>query len=206
MHNKIANDILDSFGEAERNSTQMRTGTISDDSPLAVKLGGSDTAYTDVIALDGAGALAVGDKVLCSMFGNALVILGRLTTTPGIESFQHNPNADLNPIGTGDANIGTNTYTTIRAGDWLFVASFDFVVDVAGAANMQGKLSVGGALQGDIARHSGLTVGFRMATQVWKVSGVAASTAIRLAANKDAAAGTMRCISANTSLIGWRRP
>lgn len=73
--------IIDRVGDLERTRPRFRKGVITDDSPLSVDLGDSGTSYTNVKALDST-AYVVNDIVAVLVFGNDLLILGRIGTGP----------------------------------------------------------------------------------------------------------------------------
>lgn len=76
MNEETAKRIDQRFRKLEREGVRYRQGVVTDDSPLSVALGGSDTPYTGVVALD-ASILKVGDTVATLTFGNDLIVLGR---------------------------------------------------------------------------------------------------------------------------------
>lgn len=61
----------------ESNMTIVRLGVVTATSPLSVTLGGSSVAYTSVKATGGA-TFTQGDTVQCLVFGNDLIIQGKV--------------------------------------------------------------------------------------------------------------------------------
>lgn len=70
-------DLLIRLGILETTTARPRRGVVSATAPLAVKLGGSTVAYTAVKRIDGP-ALVVGDPVMVAMWGNDLIVLGKI--------------------------------------------------------------------------------------------------------------------------------
>lgn len=76
MNPDVLNDIQARLDKLERTAVRYRAGEITDLNPLSVALGGSSVAYEDVRTVDG--GIQVGDQVAVIVFGNDLLILGRL--------------------------------------------------------------------------------------------------------------------------------
>lgn len=69
-------DLLRQLAEL-RTRAKLRIGVVSATAPLAVKLGGSDVAYTDVRRL-ASYVPTVGDTVAVLVAGNTLLVLGNI--------------------------------------------------------------------------------------------------------------------------------
>lgn len=78
MDDQTQRDLIQRVQTLERQAIKYRQGVITDDSPLSVALGGSDTPFTDVKRLDDGATLAVDDLVAVLTFGNDLLVLGRI--------------------------------------------------------------------------------------------------------------------------------
>jgi hypothetical protein len=70
--------------EQDRRAVHYRRGTIVALDPLEITLGGSETTYEDVRALDSAGG-AVGDEVAVLVWHGDLLVLGTISATGWIE-------------------------------------------------------------------------------------------------------------------------
>lgn len=66
----------------EQGAVRYRQGVVADDSPLTVKLGGSDVAIS-ASKIASVGALAVGDVVSVLAFGNDVLVVGAIGTPVG---------------------------------------------------------------------------------------------------------------------------
>lgn len=136
---------------------QVRLGVITDTSPLSVALGGSDTPYTNVKAVAGAG-LAVDDVVSVIRFGADLLILGRLGE--GIESGR--------AVGCFSAGHTTTCHpnnSTVKVpyvtedwdvSGWYDAADSKYVPQIAGYYRLSAALRSGTSLAGGTLVHLGL--------------------------------------------------
>lgn len=82
MNADVIRDVLSRQQELERRGARYRQGVVTVSSPLAITLGGSTTAYAGVKRL-GSYTPTVGDVVSVLMFGNDLLVLGRIAGTGG---------------------------------------------------------------------------------------------------------------------------
>lgn len=110
----VQRSVTDRLRELESAAARFRMGEVTDTTPLTVTLGGSSTAYTDVMCI-GANGPKTGDTVACLVFGNDLLVLGTLTGAPRRE-FEGIVNADGTEGGgdTGEFSVtknGTGDYT-----------------------------------------------------------------------------------------------
>jgi hypothetical protein len=117
MSNRTLQDIDRRLRAIERKMPRIRRGVVSNSSPLSVKLGGSDAAYSDLPQLAGSHP-APGDSVAALTTGHDAAVLGvlkgglvsTLPTSPelGTEVFYYAPQnrtwhlvADGDPYGSG---------------------------------------------------------------------------------------------------------
>ena len=78
MDTDTARDILRRLNALERSTPAVRLGEVTDDSPLTVRLGGSDVDIAGVATL---APVAVGDIVSALTYGPGLLVLGALLDT-----------------------------------------------------------------------------------------------------------------------------
>lgn len=79
MDDRTLEEIMDRLDRLEREKAGVRIGLVTDDSPLAVALGGSDIAYTDVKTV-GTWTPMVGQQVAVLRWGQDLLVLpGEIT-------------------------------------------------------------------------------------------------------------------------------
>jgi hypothetical protein len=80
MNPDVQRDIMRRLTELERTTVRYRAGEITDTDPLDVALGGSDVPYEDVRAVES--GVTTGDQVATLVFGNDLLVLGKVTDAP----------------------------------------------------------------------------------------------------------------------------
>lgn len=76
MDPQAIRELLERLGALERQSVRYRQGVVTTASPLAVALGGSSVPYSSVKTI--ATGLLVNDVVAVLMFGNDLLVLGKV--------------------------------------------------------------------------------------------------------------------------------
>lgn len=76
MNDEILRSLQQRLSALERTAVRYRAGEVTDTSPLSVALGGSDVPYEDVRSIEA--NVDVGDQVAALVFGNDLVVLGRI--------------------------------------------------------------------------------------------------------------------------------
>lgn len=81
MDDAALRQIMRRLDHLERTSVRARLGEVTDDSPLAVTLGGADTAIDSAPHLADV-ALDAGDPVAALTYGNGLLVLGRVGDPP----------------------------------------------------------------------------------------------------------------------------
>lgn len=79
MNEDTLRDLMRRLGELERTSVRYRGGSVTDDSPLTVTLGGAATAYANVQAVTP--RALTGDHVATLTWGNDLLVLGAVADT-----------------------------------------------------------------------------------------------------------------------------
>ncbi len=77
MNEHLAQDLDRRLRAIESAMVRYRAGEVTGTSPLAVALGGADTSFEDVRSLTA--DLQVGDIVSVLVFGNDLLVLGKIT-------------------------------------------------------------------------------------------------------------------------------
>jgi hypothetical protein len=76
VNDQMLRDLLGRVQRLERGSVRVRVGEVTDDSPLAVSLGGADVAYEDVKSV--VAGLTIGDTVAVLLWGGDLIVLGEI--------------------------------------------------------------------------------------------------------------------------------
>lgn len=129
MDPRTALKLVERIQALERKTPTIRLGTVTDTAPLAVALGGSDTPYTNVKALDG-DALAADDVIAAVMFGRDLLILGRISD--GQPESWHD-------IGAGGEPAFANSWTNYGGA----YAPAGFYKDPGGLVHLRGAVKSG---------------------------------------------------------------
>lgn len=140
MNPDVINDLIRRLDKLERTAVRYRAGEITDTSPLSVALGGSDVAYEDVRAL--AHGPTVGDQVAALVFGNDLLVLGRIAEAAGFAV----------DCGTGTATWTTNknsavvtvAHTLGRTPTYASATSRDVTIDYSVVARDSDSIDVRG--------------------------------------------------------------
>lgn len=80
MDPNLAKNMAARFDGLERTSVRFRSGVVTDDSPLSVKLGNAGTAYVGVARVDSY-TPTTNDTVACLVWGKGnldMIVLGEL--------------------------------------------------------------------------------------------------------------------------------
>lgn len=72
---RLVQDILKRLAGLEDTTVRVRTGVVTDDSPLSVALGGGDVPFTGLKSLEGQ-TYTPGDTVACLVWKGDLLVLG----------------------------------------------------------------------------------------------------------------------------------
>lgn len=78
MTDPLVRRILNRFLKIEANIPTVRKGVVTIASPLTITLGGSTVPYTTAKQIDPATTLLAGDPILALMWGNDLIVLGKI--------------------------------------------------------------------------------------------------------------------------------
>ena len=192
--------ILREFAELKRLKPDFRVGTVTATSPLSVKIGDSATAYVSVKALDGV-ALAVGQVVICAVWGNDLLVLGRATGTPSTGEVQRAVSTSSLALTTTMQNVPGASITLAKTGSFKGTIVLDFNISATGVGNCLGEIrntTTGVSYQ--YALFASNSIGRATVAQT-AVFAATAGDVLVLRASKGIAAGTASTESQNSLLI-----
>lgn len=114
-------ELLQRITTLEREALRYRQGTVTDEAPLSVAVGGSSVPFADVPALQCPEPLAIDDDVAVVTWRGQMLVLGRTGTSPGT-GHDHVATRE-STASTSYTDLATTgpTITIPRAGDWLFL-------------------------------------------------------------------------------------
>jgi hypothetical protein len=73
--NRLLRELSRRITALEDTRPRLRTGVVTDTSPLSVALGGADIPFTDLRAIDGQ-TFTLGDTVACLVWKGDMLVLG----------------------------------------------------------------------------------------------------------------------------------
>jgi hypothetical protein len=126
MHDQVISALHQKLGELERRGAKLRLGVVSDMTPLSVLLGGADSAFTDVRAVDGAAPLNVGDTIAALVAGNTLIVLGAVGGRRTISG----------SISSAGAIVAGTGFTVAKPGTGLYTVTFDVAMPTRPAVTL----------------------------------------------------------------------
>lgn len=105
MNSDIRRDLQRQLQQSAQRAVNYRQGVVTNPAPLTVTLGGSSLAYTGVRSV--AGPLSSGDVISALLFGNDLLVLGRITDVP----------ETAHVVGAGSEPAFANSWVNVGAGN-----------------------------------------------------------------------------------------